>query len=362
MKLTAEGCRARQQRLAEVLAEQKLDGAVVSRREHVYYFTGFLHGRFNGAAAYIGADGRTALVGAGVPEEVAADQVIPYEGGYHATMHSRQFEAVAEKLAPVIPKGKRLGADLGGGIACVAALGGTAVADLTRQVYRLRKRKHPDEVDAIRAAIRIAEVMYAAAKESIHPGADEVEILAHLRAAATRAAGEDLEHFGNDFRANALGGAARRRRMEEGELYILDAGPLLHGYFADNCRTFAVDRAPGAAQLRAWEHIDRLFPQLEAAIKPGLKAADLFRQADLYFKGLEYPGMIHHLGHGLGLCPHETPELNPHYDAVFEVGDVFTMEPGVYSDELKAGIRLEENYLLTEKGLEKLTSFPRALV
>jgi len=362
MKLTTEGCRARQRKLVEVLAQEKLDGAIISRREHVYYFTGFLHGRFNGAAVYIGADSRSALVGAGVPEGVAADQVIQYEGGYHATMHSRQFEAVAEKLAPVLPKGRRLGADLGGGIACAAALGGAEVADLTRQVYRLRKRKHPDEVDAIRAAIRIAEVMYAAAKAAIHPGADEVEVLAHLRSEATVAAGEDLEHFGNDFRANAPGGAARRRRMEAGELYILDAGPSLHGYFADNCRTFAVDRAPTPAQLKSWEHIDRLFPQLEAAIKPGLKSADLFRQADLYFKGLGYQGMIHHLGHGLGMCPHETPELNPHYDAIFEVGDVFTMEPGVYTEELKAGIRLEENYLLTERGVEKLTTFPRTLV
>ncbi|MBI2505679.1 MAG: aminopeptidase P family protein [Candidatus Latescibacteria bacterium] len=362
MKLTTEGCRARQKRMVEVLAEQKLDGAIISRREHVYYFTGFLHGRFNGAAVYIGADGRTALVGAGVPAEVAADQLIQYEGGYHATMHSRQFEAVAEKLVPVLPKGARLGADLGGGIACLAALGGAGVADLTRQVYRLRKRKLPDEVDAIRAAIRIAEVMYAAAKESLHPGADEVEILAHLRAEGTKAAGEDLEYFGNDFRANALGGAARRRRMEAGELYILDAGPALHGYFADNCRTFAVDRSPTAAQLKAWEHIDSLFPRIEAAVKPGLKAVEVFNLADEYFKGKGYQGMVHHLGHGLGLGPHETPELNPNYDATFEVGDVFTMEPGVYTGELKAGIRLEENYLITEEGLEKLTTFPRRLV
>ena len=362
MKLTVEGCRARQRRLVAVLAEQKLAGAIVSRREHVYYFTGFLHGRFNGAAVYIGADGRAALVGSGVPAEVAADQVIQYEGGYYATMHSRQFEAVAEKLAPALPKGARLGADLGGGIANVAALGGSGVVDLTREIYQLRKRKHPDEVDAIRAAIRITEVMYATAKQAIHPGAEEVEILAQLRAEATKAAGEDLEYFGNDFRANALGGAARRRRMEAGELYILDAGPVLHGYFADNCRTFAVDRVPTAAQLKAWEHIDSLFPTLEAAIEPGMKAVDLFRMADTYFKGKGYQGMIHHLGHGLGMCPHETPELNPHYQATFEVGDVFTMEPGVYTEELKAGIRLEENYLLAEGGLEKLTSFPRSLV
>lgn len=362
MKLTKAGCRARQQRLVEVLAEKKLDGAILSRREHVNYFTGFLHGRFHAAAAFVKADGRLILVGAGVPEEVAADEIIPYEGGYLATMHSRQFETVAEKLGPVVPKNARIGADLGGGIACLAALGGTGVADLTRQVYRLRKRKHADEVDAIRAAIGIAEVMYAAAKQAIHPGADEVEVFAQLRAEATEAAGEDLEYFGNDFRANALGGLPRRRRMEAGELYILDAGPLLHGYFADNCRTFAVDRSPTTAQMRAWEHIDSLFPQLEAAIRPGMKAVEVFKLADEHFKEKGYKGMIHHLGHGMGMCPHETPELNPNYDAVFEAGDVFTMEPGVYTDELKAGIRLEENYLLTERGVEKLTTFPRSLV
>ncbi len=361
MKLTEEGCRARQKRLLEVLAEEKLDGAIISRREHVYYFTGFLHGRFNAAAVFIKADGRATLVGAGVPEGMAADEVIPYEGGYLATMHSRQYEAVAEKLAPVVPRGARIGVDLGGGIGCIAALGGQA-QDLTRQVYRLRKRKHSDEVDALRAAIGIAEVVYAAAKQAIHPGADELEVFAQLRAEATEAAGEDLEYLGNDYRANAMGGLPRKRRMEAGELYILDAGPVLHGFFADNCRTFAVDHSPTPAQLKAWEHIDSLFPRLEAAIKPGMKAVEVFRMADEYFKGKGYKGMVHHLGHGMGMCPHETPELNPNYDAVFEVGDVFTMEPGVYADELKAGIRLEENYLLTERGVEKLTTFPRSLV
>ena len=71
--------------------------------------------------------------------------------------------------------------------------------------------------------------------------------------------------------------------------------------------------------------------------------------------------MTHHLGHGIGLAPHEAPELNPKYDATFEVGDVFTMEPGLYREDLRAGIRLEENYLLTDRGLEQLTSFPRSL-
>ena len=363
MRLTVEGCRERQQRLAAVLAERGLDGAVISRREHVYYFTGFLHHRYHAAAALVDRRGRTMLVGCGVAEgEVAADEIIPYEAGALATMHSRQFETVAECLGPMIGPAISLGADLGGGIACIAALGGGNIADLTRDVYRLRKHKLADEVEALRAAIAVTDAMYTAAKEAVGPGADEVEAFAHIRARATRAAGEDLEHLGNDYRANDLGGLPRHRAMQAGELYILDAGPSLHGYFADNCRTFSVDGSPTEAQMRVWERIDGLFGEIEAAVRPGVRAAEVYALANERLNWEGFEGLIHHLGHGMGLAPHETPEINPEYEATFEVGDVFTMEPGLYCSELKAGIRLEENYLLTDDGLEQLTSFPRALI
>lgn len=362
MKLTTEGCRRRQQRLAEVLGERGLEGAVLSRREHVYYFTGFLHHRYHAAAAYVARSGKVTLVGDGVEvEAVAADEVVPYEAGRFFTLHSTQFEEVAQKLAPAVPPSARVGADLGGGIACIAALGGAGVVDLTREVYRVRKHKLPDEVEAIRASIAVTEVMYRAAQEAIAPGADEIEVFAHIRGSATKAAGCDLEHFGNDFRANDLGGLPRRRAMAGGELYILDAGPSVDGYFADNCRTFAVDESPTDAQMKAWERIDGLFCEIEAAVRPGARAAEVYALAHERLSGDGFGGLIHHLGHGMGLAPHEAPQLNPRYDAVFEVGDVFTMEPGLYSPALKAGVRLEENYLLTEEGPERLTSFPRAL-
>ena len=69
----------------------------------------------------------------------------------------------------------------------------------------------------------------------------------------------------------------------------------------------------------------------------------------------------HHLGHGIGLFPHEAPHLNSHWDDVFEVGDVFTCEPGLYSNELRGGIRLENDYLVTETGVELLSDFPLEL-
>jgi len=72
-------------------------------------------------------------------------------------------------------------------------------------------------------------------------------------------------------------------------------------------------------------------------------------------------GFSHHLGHGIGLYPHEAPHLNPNWDDRFEEGDVFTVEPGLYSDELRGGIRLENNYRVTAGGVELLTEFSLSL-
>jgi len=360
VKLTEEGCRGRQKKLVETLREKDLDGALISDRRNVYYFTGWLCDPHTSAALLCQSDGRATLVSAGGPDGLAIDEHMHYDASHFATMHSRQHETVAETLKPAVGAGC-YGADMGGGIACIAALGGDSPADLTPEIIGLRRRKWPDEVDAIRDAIRITDIMYDTALKVVQPGADEMDVFAELLAQSTRAAGEFLEVFGNDFQSNAGGGPPRRRRMNAGELYVLDSGPRLHGYYADNCRTFAVDGSPTDAQMKAWTRIDSLFPILEDAVRPGVDPKDVFNLANDYLTGGGYTGMAHHLGHAIGLRPHEAPELNPHYDAVFEEGNVFTMEPGLYSDELKAGIRLEENYLVTADGIEKLTSFPRDL-
>jgi Xaa-Pro aminopeptidase len=62
------------------------------------------------------------------------------------------------------------------------------------------------------------------------------------------------------------------------------------------------------------------------------------------------------------MSAHETPRLNPHWDDTFEIGDVFTAEPGLYGEDLRAGIRVENDYLVTSSGVERLSHFPPELV
>jgi Xaa-Pro aminopeptidase len=71
--------------------------------------------------------------------------------------------------------------------------------------------------------------------------------------------------------------------------------------------------------------------------------------------------LIHHGGHGVGLRVHEGPDLNRDRGGTFEVGNVFTCEPGAYSPELRGGVRVENLFHLTQSGVEVLSQFPLAL-
>jgi Xaa-Pro dipeptidase len=83
---------------------------------------------------------------------------------------------------------------------------------------------------------------------------------------------------------------------------------------------------------------------------------------DEHFKVTRGTDLPHHLGHGVGLQPHEYPHLNPKWDDVLMEGEIFTAEPGQYSAELAAGIRLENQYLVTKDGVVNLVEFPLGLI
>ncbi|MBI3831411.1 MAG: aminopeptidase P family protein [Planctomycetes bacterium] len=360
--LTVDGCRARQKRLIDRLAKLGLDGALVTAREHVYYFTNFRSGWNHASAALLEASGRVTLLGwKPAKESIAANELVDYPAHKFSTMPMEQATLAAAAFKKAVPQGKKLGVDLEGPGA-LARLAGPEAADITLEIMKLRKRKDADELAALKRAIAVSEAMYAFTKANIRSGVDELEFFAGIRGAAIAAAGCDPERFGNDFRSGEGGGLPRKRPMQAGELFVLDAGPSIDGYHADNCRAFAVDRKGTDVQHQACANIVAALDYAEKLIQPGLSCVKLFEETKKFMSGMGHSGLCHHLGHGIGLQPHEAPQLNPEYDAVFEAGDVFTMEPGLYSKELNAGIRLEQNYLLTEKGVEKLTSFPLTLV
>ena len=233
-------------------------------------------------------------------------------------------------------------------------------ATLDEDLWQMRRVKYFDEVDLMKAAIRCTEAMYRRAREIVEPGVDELYIFDELHAAAVEAAGEPLiAILGNDYACGVPGGPPRSHRpARAGELYIFDLGPARRGYHADNCRTLSVDRRPTDAQMEVWHRVVKSLEFVEKTVKPGVRGNQLFHDVNRFLQ--DHGGYVleHHLGHGIGLQPHEYPHLNPHWEDQLMQGEVISVEPGQYAPELACGMRLENQYLITDTGVENLLDFP----
>jgi Xaa-Pro dipeptidase len=360
-------CRQRQHRLCEALHRLGVDRAVLATHENVQYLTGFRPHRLMTALACLEADGQCLLVAPNAePDAAAADSVVTFAAQWTSTLRQDQMASASHALADALAGSSRgrVGVEFSAaGPALLQSLGTEVkgVVDVEPELWRLRRRKDTDELAMIRRAIACTEAMYAAAREMIEPGIGEIAVYNRLHAAAVEVAGEPLTGLGADYQCNSPGGPPRERKAQAGELYILDLGPGYRGYWADNCRTFAVDRNPTDAQQAAWEAVVSVLEMVESTVRPGVSCRELFERAKARLDDHRSGAFFHHLGHGIGLYPHEAPHLNPGWDDVFAEGDVFTAEPGLYYAELRAGIRLEQDYLVTADGVERLTSFPLEL-
>lgn len=358
-------CRSRQQRLLAEMRRLALDLVIVCRTEHVQWLTGPRFGWTFEPAAALSISGHCTLVAPNKPPDVAAaDEVTTYEAQWHSTLRNDQRQASTAALVRALAsqtKPQRIGVEYSVFGQHLAQTFDATLVDVEPDLFRLRRKKDPDELARLRKAIAATGAMYARAREIIRPGINELDVFNELQAVAVRELGEMLTGTGNDYACGVPGGPPRNRQAQDGELYILDLGPAYRGYFADNCRAIAVNGQPTKLQQSARDHIAHLFPMIERTVRPGASCRQLFKECEAHLGRFPNAKFGHHLGHGIGLFPHEAPHLNPHWDDTFEVGEVFTAEPGLYSDELRGGIRLENDYLVTEHGVELLSDFPLEL-
>ena len=361
-------CRGRQRRLLDAVSVMGVDLVVLTCRESVQWLTGAVVRPPFEPVATITNDGRVTLV---LPERqlndpAATDERIGYAAKLHSTMVDDQRAASSAALQAAYRNGvKCVGGEFttfGPHLSFLTAARGVTLRDVGPTMFQLRRRKDADELAMLRRANDANRAMYERAREIVRPGASELDVYSELHAVAVRTLGEALTYFGQDFRCAAKGGLPRDRAAQSGELYILDLGVGFRGYYSDNARTLAVGGQPSAEQQRAWHAVMEVFPIVERMVQPGASCRELFETIDEYSHRYQPWQFNHHLGHGVGLAAHEGPHLNPHWDDTFAEGDFFTVEPGLYHDDLRYGIRLEQNYFVTRTGVELLTPWPLELV
>lgn len=370
--LTLEGCKSRRARLQQELDAGGFGLFVSGNYRSIYYLTGVLGPSESPILYAMWRDGTSVLL-TPVPPTEHHGEVVSLESYSIDRCITHPFHEAAAKVKEIARHGPipaKAACETGSTPTILAdafrdALPDTEWGDASDLLLRLRKRKEEDEIEEIRTSLRCAAAGYRAAREAIRPGATEIDVYNAIQSAGAGELGTSLL-FPGDFAAGERcvrgGGPPTQRRLEAGDLYILDLFPAPALYFGDVCRTFAVGE-PNDLQLRAYTAVRQAMKAGEEAARPGATGREVYASVREAIETTEFRHWTfwHHAGHGIGHHGHEAPRLIPGSDDVIEVGDVFTLEPGVYAPELRGGIRLEDNYVVREKGLENLFDFPFAL-
>ena len=354
--------RARQKRLLDEMAARKLDAVVVGAQEHVQYLSGRRPNWLTFGAFVLWADGKSWMTtGDSALDGAAVDDAVTYEARWMATLRQEQPMVVAAQVVEALKarRTREIGVDASA-VSSQITLMAMDVEPIDTVLWQMRRRKDEDELALMRKAAKCAEAMYAKAREIVRPGVPETEVFIELNAAATREAGEPLSaYLGNDYTSGPAGGPPRPgREAKAGEMYVIDVGPAYRGYFSDACRAFAVDKKPTDEQMTAWNVLVDALNIVERMAKPGARCRDIYQAVVDHLAKTPVGKFPHHLGHGVGLQPHEYPHLNPKWDDVLMEGELFTAEPGLYSPALNGGIRLENLYRVTAAGVENLINTP----
>jgi Xaa-Pro aminopeptidase len=232
----------------------------------------------------------------------------------------------------------------------------------------MRKVKSPAELDQIQRAIAVTGEALDRIAATIRPGISEGVLEGEALGAFLRG-GAERPGFSTIVGSGPNGTIPHyfenSRRIEPGELVVVDLGAECQYYTADITRTFPVDGRFTPRQREIYQLVLDAQKAVEAEMKPGeTKLGDMTRFTKEFLRNSPLRArdengeeqtmdhfFVHGLGHYLGMDVHDVGS----YSEPMQVGEVFTIEPGLYVKSESIGVRIEDDYVMTEDGPEKLS-------
>lgn len=350
-------------RLQQELVTRKLDLFIAAPSTNFQYFTGYNPGRSERLIAlFIPAKGGPVVVCPSFEvERLKRNTAVADVRGWDEQDDPwKLVNKVLSELKPLHRRGEialEQTFDYGSVVRLEDATGANWRTQSAQAITeRLRSIKYPEEVALIRQAIAITQDSIAATFAALSPGLTERDVADRLsQEMRTRGApGGGLVQFGPSS-ALPHGGPGGTKLARE-TVVLIDAGSQVGGYTSDITRTIWWGDQPP-------EEFKRVFNTVHdaqtAAMGFGQPFTTMCQEMDRTArKVIGDAGMgqffTHRLGHGMGMDGHETPWLVEGNETRLEPGMVFTVEPGIYQVG-KFGVRIEDDCLMTEHGIEVLS-------
>lgn len=231
-------------------------------------------------------------------------------------------------------------------------------------IVGLRGVKDADEIARMKAAQAITDAAFSHIITFMKPGMTEREVQIELEDFMVRHGAEGLAFpsivacGANGASPHSVPGAAK---LEAGQCVVMDFGARAQGYCSDMTRTVFLGEP--SERLRAgYAAIRDANEQVEAVLRPGMTGKEAHELAEHVLAEHGFAGkMGYSLGHGVGIDIHEEPLLSPRNGAPLALGNVVTVEPGVYLAG-DFGMRLEDFGVITENGYEVFTQSTHEMI
>jgi Xaa-Pro aminopeptidase len=358
---------SRIRRVQEAMAENSVEGLVVTPGSDLRYLTGYDAKPLERLTALVvPVDDDPRLV---VPalEAAEAERSPAALAGMQVMTHGETDDAYAVAVEGLKSAGMVAVDDHMWSVrvfALMRALPSTRLVAAEWLISDLRMRKGADEVASLRQAGQAIDRVHARMEEFLKVGRTEREA-ATLIAEAIVAEG----HVSADFVIVGSGpnGASPHhsvsdRVVEAGDTVVVDiGGSTVDGYCSDSTRTYAVGAEP-AQEVRDYYAVllQAQRTQCDYA-KPGVTAESVDRVGRQVIADAGFAeNFVHRTGHGIGLETHEEPYIVEGNDLLLEPGMAFSIEPGIYLPG-RHGARIEDIVVTTEDGLERLNTTSREL-
>jgi Xaa-Pro aminopeptidase len=240
-------------------------------------------------------------------------------------------------------------------------------ADIREKIAALRQIKSPGELLFLKRAVELSDDAHLEAMKMMRPGLYEYQIAAKM-VEVHAMGGSEAEGYspivGAGPNSTALHYDKLSRKIEDGDIVVLDVGAQYSGYSADITRTLPANGKFTPRQREIYEIVLGAQNAAIAAAKPGVQFCragkdSLLKVAYDYINthGKDKQGkplgqyFIHGLSHHIGLNVHDVGDMcRP-----LEPGMVFTIEPGIYIPDENLGVRIEDDALVTETGIKLLS-------